>query len=122
MKNKIICLGNEFIKEDSFAKKVGDLLSDECEVVKIKSSFELISVLNSDEEFTILDVVFGLNEVKEIFVNDLRSDSIVSAHDFDASFVLKLIGENKKIKIIGIPMNGDVEKIKGDVKKLLKAN
>ena len=119
MKTKIICLGNEFINEDSLAKKVGDLLKDDFEVVNIKSSFELISILNSNKDIVILDVVLGLSNVKEISINELRTDSIVSAHDFDASFVLKLIGENKKIKIIGIPMNGDVEKIKDDFLELI---
>lgn len=119
MKPKIICLGNEFVKEDSLAKKVGDLLKNDFEIVNIKNSFELISILNSNENLLILDVVLDLNNVKEISVNDLRTDSIISAHDFDAGFILKLIGKNKNIRIIGIPMQGDLEKIREDIKKLI---
>ncbi len=123
MKNRVLCLGNEFIEEDSFAKKVGERLSkelEESEFIDIKDSFELLNYLQEDNEsIFILDVVENLDEVRLLEIEDLKESKIMSAHDFDASFFLKLIGKNKKIKIIGIPMKGDVEKVKEIVKSLL---
>jgi len=115
---KILCLGNEFIEEDSLAKKVGESLKNDFEVVNIKDSFQLMSLLNEcEEEIIILDVVKNLSEVKVIGINELRNDSILSAHDFDAGYVLKLIG--KEIKLIGIPMQGDEEEILEKIRTII---
>ncbi len=114
---KILTLGNEFVEGDSLAKEIGELLKKDFEVVNVKDSFELMSLLNSKKDFVILDVVQGLNHVKEISINNLRNDSILSAHDFDAGYVLKLIG--KDIRIIGIPQEGNKEDILEEVLELL---
>jgi Ni,Fe-hydrogenase maturation factor len=118
---KIFCLGNEFISKDSLAKKIGEQLKEDYNIQNIQSSFELMEILKNEDNLIILDVVQNLNEVKLLSISDLRQDSILSAHDFDAGFVLKLLGENKKIKIIGIPMsipsninmNNLIDKIRG---------
>ena len=52
---KIVCLGNEFIEEDCFAKEVGRLLAEDHEVVNIKDSFQLMEVLNEEGDFVLLD-------------------------------------------------------------------
>ncbi len=114
---KIVCLGNEFLKEDCFAKEVGILLEDYYDVINIKDSFELVSIVSSGEDFIILDVAQGLEEVVILKLDDLRGDSIVSAHDLDAGFVLKLLDVD--IDIIGIPMSGDAEQIKGEVLRII---
>ena len=126
MKNmdfKIFCLGNEFIKEDSLAKKVGEELGDKFDVFMIKDSFQLMEGLSGKfakegEEIIVLDVVENLNNVRLLDVEDLRVDSILSAHDFDAGFVLKLL-RGRNIKIIGIPQSGDFYEIVRQVKKTL---
>ena len=117
---KILCLGNEFLEIDSFAKKVGELLSSDFEVINVKDSFQLMGFLNEKKDFVIVDVVQHLDSVKEISLDDLRTDSILSAHDFDAGYVLKLIGSD--VKIIGIPVAGDIDKIGEEVLRLIKAN
>ena len=125
---KIVCLGNEFVAGDSLAKEVGELLMKEgFGVVNVKDSFELMAILSDEstsghdsgepKDFVILDVVRGLDCVKEIEVKDLRVDSILSAHDFDAGFVLGLLGEG--VRIVGIPMEGDVLLVKNEVVKLI---
>ena len=119
MKMKILCLGNEFVKEDSFAKKIGEeLLKEGFEVININDSFQLMGILNEETDFIILDVVLGLSDPRIINVSELTDTKIMTAHDFDASFVLKLF-ENKEIRIIGIPMNGEISKIIIDVKKMV---
>ena len=122
MKNKILCLGNEFIEEDSFALKVGAQLSKELpeiQFINVKSSFQLMEFLNVYDDVVVLDVVSGLKEVKILGVNDLQESKIMTAHDFDAGFVIRLF-ENKSLRIVGIPMKGNVNTTKEHVKKLLR--
>jgi len=116
---KLIFLGNEFIEEDSLAKKIGESLQEDFDVVNIKDSFQLMSLLNefSSEEIILVDIIRGLKKAQIISSDDLRNDSILSAHDFDAGYVLKLI--DKPFKIIGIPAKGNFEKIKEEVLNLL---
>jgi len=107
---KILCLGNEFIKQDSLAKKVGILLEKQgYEIINIKNSFEMISYLQKKEDLIILDVVENLKEVKTLKIKDLKENNILTAHDFDASFFMKLMG--KELKIIGLPQEGNPNKI-----------
>ena len=115
--DKLITLGNEFIENDSLAKKVGDLLKDNYEIIPIKDSFQLMTILNETENPIILDVVQNLTEPKIIPTENLRNDSILSAHDFDAGYAIKIV--NKPVKIIGIPMQGNKEDIKQKVLELL---
>ena len=121
MSVKILCLGNEFIKEDSFAKKIMLLLKKRgFNVIDIKDSFQLMNEI--EEDCFIIDVVKGISEIKIINSDMLKSNSIISAHDFDAGFVLKLLG--KKTKIIGIPFdfNGNVRDVVRDVKFFIQKN
>ncbi len=112
---KILCLGNEFIEEDSFAKEIGkELAKKGFNAVDIKDSFQLMEELRKENEVVILDVVKDLQDVKLIDVNDLEKNKIISAHDFDAGFVLKLF-DGKNIRIIGIPMKGKVDFILGKI-------
>lgn len=127
---KILCLGNEFIKQDSLAKKIGENLKnsqENIEIINIKDSFELLNYLQikgssqdpqDNQNLIILDVVENLTKPQLIKIDDLKQNKIISAHDFDASFFLKLIKTN--IKIIGIPMEGDINKLSEDVIELLK--
>lgn len=114
---KVVCLGNEFIEGDSLAKEVGVLLAGDYEIVNVRDSFELMGIVSSGIEFVVLDVVLGLKEVRRIDVQDLRVDSIASAHDFDAAYVLKLM--NAEAQIIGMPMEGDAEEVVVKVRKLI---
>ncbi|MCW8965994.1 MAG: hypothetical protein OQK82_04800 [Candidatus Pacearchaeota archaeon] len=116
---KVLTLGNEFIEEDSLAKKIGKVLEKDFEIINIDNSFELMTTLNEiSDEIVLLDVVKDLDKTQIIPVDKLQNDSILSAHDFDVGYVLKLIG--KDVRIIGIPMKGDVEEIGRDVKEMLK--
>ena len=122
MKNKILCLGNEFIEEDSFALKVGEQLLKELpniQFINVKDSFQLMEFLNVYDNVIVLDAVSGLKEVKILGVDDLQENKIMIAHDFDAGFVMRLF-ENKSLRIIGIPMKGNINVTKENVKKLLK--
>jgi Ni,Fe-hydrogenase maturation factor len=112
---KILCLGNEFIEEDSFAKEIADELKKEFEIVFIKHSFELLNYRK--EKMIILDVVEKTEEVLQLKTHDLKNSRIITGHDFDAGFFLKLLDMN--VAIIGIPMKGNKKKIKNQVREIL---
>jgi Ni,Fe-hydrogenase maturation factor len=113
---KILALGNEFIKEDSFAKEIAKSLSSEHEIVNVKDSFQFLDEIrdSNDQELVIIDVVKNLKEVKSLKIQDLSSSKILTAHDMDAGFFLQLLNPN--IKIIGLPQNPNQE----DKQKILK--
>ncbi len=116
-KIKILCFGNEFIKEDSSAKELMKKISKEMldfEFININSSFELLNY--NKKNFIILDVVKNLKEPKFISEKDLEISKIFTAHDLDAAFFIKLL--NLKPKIVGIPEN-ITNKTEKKVKELL---
>ncbi len=118
--------GNEYLKDDAFAKDVakeivksaGKKLKNKLEV-KLCAHPEILLGAKEDE-ILILDVVNNLK--KPILITDvsqLKARKLVSFHDFDVGFVLQLmksLGTDKKIKIIGIPQQGDAKKIADEVK------
>lgn len=115
---KIYCFGNEYIEQDSMAKKIADSLEIEgVEFIKADS----IEGISGD--LVILDVVKGITEVKMIDnIDKIKEFYPVSAHDFDLGTELKLrkaVGETNSVKIIGVPMEGDIEEIKEKVKHLI---
>jgi hypothetical protein len=115
---KIYCLGNEYVAQDSMAKKIADTLHiDGVEFIKT-DSLEGIS-----GDIIILDVVKGITDVRIIEdIDKIKEFYPVSAHDFDIGTELKLrkiVGEIGKVKIIGVPMQGDIEEIKNKVKKFI---
>jgi Ni,Fe-hydrogenase maturation factor len=121
-KLKILALGNEFIKEDSFAKELSKLIniSGKNKIINIKDSFQFLEEIQSKEKFIILDVVQNLKQVKLLQISDLDNNSILSAHDMDASFFLQLLKPN--VRIIGLPQNPkkeEISKIISDVEKLI---
>lgn len=111
---KILVLGNEFFEEDSFAKKVCENLN----FTNINDSFELMDALQTDDDIIIIDVVKNLNRVVRIEKEELRNDSFLSAHDFDAGFLITLLSPD--VKIIGIPQAGNPEEVRKEVLRLLK--
>lgn len=119
----ILTFGNPYLKDDSLAVRVADLLVRDriqgIEVVKCISPDELLNYF--DREFVILDVVQGAKDV--IMIDDidrLQSGMTVSLHDFDLGFFLKLMketGRMESIRIIGVPQEADIEDVKVKVKK-----
>ena len=85
---------------------------------------ENIEPLNG--ELTIIDAVEGIDKV--MLIDDLRqlkTEKIYSLHDFDLAFNLKLlqkIGKLNKIKIIGVPMEGNEKKILSKLIKLIRCS
>ncbi len=115
---KIYCFGNEFIKEDSLAKKLADEIK-----IKGVEFVKADSLEGIDGDIVILDVVKGIKDVTIIDdVEKIKEFHPISAHDFDIGTELKLrkaIGEIGKVTIIGIPMQGKIAEIKEKVKSYI---
>lgn len=112
--------GNEYLAQDSMARRVSEHLQG-IDIVHCHSPEEL---LEADEEIiTILDVVVGIT--KPIVITDitkLKTRNLVSMHDFDLGFFLKLmkeLGQEKHVRIIGVPQAGDAKALAKDVEKLI---
>jgi Ni,Fe-hydrogenase maturation factor len=122
----LLCFGNPYLDEDNLALQVADLIVKDrikgLEVVKCVSPDEILSY--TDKDFFILDVAAGLDKVTLIDdIDKLKSGNMVSLHDFDLGFFLKLMketGKLDKVRIICIPQKGNVEEIKEKVVALLR--
>lgn len=118
MKN-IYVFGNEYLEGDNFSYKVVGELKENKE---FNSQFNIIFCRDpdilmevDDNEIIILDVVKDIKE--PVLINNvsrIKTRNLISLHDFDLGFFLNLMKEmgiNKKIKIIGVPQEGDIKKI-----------
>lgn len=108
----IYVFGNTFIKEDSFAFQVSKALRG-VKTVHLDMPEQLFDL--KDKRIIILDVV--ANATSPLIIQDLTqldAPHLVSLHDFDLGFYLALMqkmGIQKNIKIIGVPPQGDLQKI-----------
>ena len=118
----ILTFGNPYLKDDNLAVRVADLIIKDkvpgIEIVKCISPDDILNYM--DKEFVIFDVVKGAEDMMIIDdIDRLKSGSIISLHDFDLGFFLKLMKETGKIEklmIIGIPQECDIKIIKKKVK------
>jgi len=109
--------GNEFLAEDSFAHEVSKHLH--ANIIPCSSPDTLLDV---EGDITILDVVKDIHEPMLLRPNQIKTRNIVSLHDFDVGFFLNLmkeLGNEQNIKIIGIPQEGNAEIIANKVKAWL---
>lgn len=121
----LLAFGNPYLNEDNLALKIADsILEDripELEVIKCLSPEEVLNY--TDKDFFILDVVKDIDRVMVIDnIDQLKGGGLISLHDFDLGFFLKLMketGKIEKVKIIGIPQSGDIEIIKKKVIDIL---
>lgn len=116
----IYVLGNPLVSGDSLALKVAK---------KIEKEFPKIRFIHLDpneeireKDITILDIAKGISKVTVINdLNQLELGKIISPHDFDIAFSLKLmkkVGLIKRIRIIAIPMSYSKKMAYEGVKKL----
>jgi len=116
---KVYIFGNEYVNQDNFAHKVAGFFKKPFKHVHCESPDFLFDT--KEKDITIIDVVQNIEEPLIIVDADqVMSNNIVSLHDFDLGFTLKLLkklGKEKNIKIIGIPSEGDPEKIAKKVEK-----
>jgi len=121
---KIYCFGNRLVKNDKTALEIIPFLQ------KKFPKLEFIEATTDDiegiSELVIIDVADMIDKVtvfteKEIDI--LCGSRSCSLHDFDLGMTLKILnkmGQIKKLRIIGIPMNYEKEKAEKEVEERLK--
>ena len=120
-KKTIHIFGNPLLDFDNLPLKLApklEKLFPEIDFV-ITDPSENISPI--DGELIIIDTVENIKNV--ILIDDiekLETNKIYSLHDFDLAFNLKLlqkIGKLKRVKIFGVPMEGDEEDVLEQLEK-----
>ena len=117
---KIFYFGNPHLDEDNSAIKICERLRAELkndEFKQIDNTFQLFD--ENLEGAVLIDVVQGLDKVREIKPEQLEQGRITSLHDFDLAFFLKL--KKQKARIIGIPQDysRNIKETGKIIKKLL---
>lgn len=124
MKKTVYVLGNPLIALDSLPIKLLPKLQKLCP----QFNFEILDPteeiqVEDDEDLILVDSVLGLDKVTIFHTLDFFAYSPrVSVHDYDLPVNLKLmqkLGKIKRFTIIGIPANGDKQKILNEIINLL---
>jgi len=130
---KIYCFGNPDLEEDKIALELADELNDDTELTL--KGFEFVKATNADfylneyfekKEIIIIDAVKGIENIKMINnLDELKTTSTTTMHDFDLGKTLKLLKELDKVKdvtIIGLPYGRELKKFdKESIKMLLQS-
>jgi Ni,Fe-hydrogenase maturation factor len=113
---KVYVFGNWDLEFDNNALKITEKLSkdlDSLEFIEIKPNQDIS--FEDEDNVVILDVIEGLKDVRvfdEKHIDRLVLSPRNSVHDFDLGFQLKYLkklGKIKNVKIVGLPMTGDVD-------------
>jgi len=116
----VLCFGNPYIGgDDLVVNLVKDFKVEGYEFVCCRGPEEILNY--ADKDFVLLDVAKGISEITLIDdVNKLNFKNMISLHDFDLNFFLKLYDTlGKKVRIIAVPMGYSVDKLKKEIKKFL---
>ncbi len=113
--------GNPYLEFDSLAIKVAKNLEGNKSIKIIYCNSPEILIESEENEIIILDVIKGISKISIITdISQIKTRKLTTMHDFDLGFFLHLmkeLGINKKIKIIGVPESGDIEEISKEVEK-----
>lgn len=126
MKKTIHIFGNPLLDFDNLPLKLAPKLEKifpEIDFVIADPSENLKPI---DSELIIIDTIEGAKKVTVIDdLEKIQITRIYSLHDFDLAFNLKLlqkIGKLKKVKIFGVPMEGDEEETLSKLKELIDSS
>lgn len=117
---RVLVFGNPFLEVDSLAVDVATRLT--IPGVEFKVTAELNDLLEQEYD-CILDVAYGVPRVVTIDDPDMLVEHpLMSLHDYDVSFFIKLmrkLGKLDKVTIIAIPVGYDIDLAIFEVASLL---
>ena len=123
---KIYLVGNPLIDTDAMPLQLGPKLREAFPEIEFYEFDPTENLPDDSEELFIIDTVLGIKEPMSFEdIDEFASQKAYSMHDFDLGWVLKLyskLGMIKKIKIIGVPPEGDFDMIFEGVKGLIRAS
>jgi Ni,Fe-hydrogenase maturation factor len=111
---QVFVFGNEYIEQDKAAKSLMPLLQERFDKIDFIPCTTPEQLLEAGEDtIRILDVVKGIEKPIIIEnVEQLKTNKLISLHDFDVAFFLNLmkeLGIQKNIKILGIPATTEMD-------------
>jgi len=122
---KILVFGNPLVEKDSLALRVAKKLEKEFPQIEFKEFDPVESLEKEGKNLIILDVGEGISKVEVIDdLEKLENKKILSMHDFDLSYELKLLKELgliEKVKIITIPFNLDEDEAFEEVREIISS-
>lgn len=122
---KILVFGNPLVEKDSLALRVAKKLEKEFPQIEFKEFDPVESLEKEGKNLIILDVGEGISKVEVIDdLEKLENKKILSMHDFDLSYELKLLKELgliEKVKIITIPFNLDENEAFEEVREIISS-
>ena len=125
-KKTIFIFGNPLLEFDSKPIKMLSGLKKEFPEIEFKVIDPNENLKPVNKEMIIIDTVEGIDKVQVIDdINLIVDGPKYTPHDLDLGFNIKLLhklGKLDKILIFGIPMEGDVEPIFGELVKEIQKN
>jgi Ni,Fe-hydrogenase maturation factor len=122
---KILVFGNPLVEKDSIPLKLIGKLRKIFPDIEFKEFDPTENLEKEGKELYILDAVEGIEKVTLITdLNLIKTSKIYSMHDFDLSYMLKILqnmGKIKKISIFGIPMKIRQDEALDQLTKLVKS-
>ncbi len=116
----VLCFGNEYVKEDALAKELADELKIKgVTFLKCDSFDQVLDYPNND--LFILDVAKGIKKLTVVQdIDKLNTNNIISLHDFDLGYFLKLMKETGKITtitLLALPIGYNKKKAKEEIEE-----
>ncbi len=104
----ILVFGNPLVKKDSLPLRLIKKLRKKFPDIEFKEFDPTENLEKEGRELYILDAIEGIEKATLITdLNMIKTSKIYSMHDFDLSYMLKLLKKLKyldKVKIFGVPM------------------
>jgi Ni,Fe-hydrogenase maturation factor len=123
-KKTIYIFGNPMLDFDNLPLKLASKLEKTFPEIDFVITDPSENLKPINDELIVIDTVEGIENV--VLIDDiekLETAKIHSLHDFDLAFNLKLlqkIGRLKSVKIFGVPMSGDEEKVLEQLEEYIK--
>lgn len=126
LKQKIFIFGNPLLPFDSLPLRLAPRLTATLPEFEFIVADPNENLRPENKELFIIDTVEGIDEVVVIDdIDKIKTENIYSLHDFDLAYNLKLLqklGELERVKIIGVPMEGEEEIIFNQLSKLIRTH
>lgn len=115
---RLLCFGNPHLKEDNLVISLApDLEVAGFQVIRCRSPEEVMYYLDTD--CAIVDVARGIAAPQTVTPDQLRHTTMVSLHDFDLNFFLKLADKlGTQVTILAIPWDYPRDQVVPAIKNL----
>ncbi|MBU5689829.1 MAG: hypothetical protein QXM68_02935 [Candidatus Aenigmatarchaeota archaeon] len=122
---KILVFGNPLVRKDSLPPSLITTLQKKFPNIEFKEFDAVEDLQKEGRNLYILDSVEGISKVELITnIDILEVNRILSVHDFDLAYTLKLMKNTNmidRVTIIGVPINIDKQEAIDQVTELINS-